>query len=313
VTIAELAEDRVIEGVYAVARKERRRTRGGSPYLVLELVDPSGRIDARVWQDVELLDGRFDEGDAVRVLGRVERFRDRLQLDVRSLEAAPETDPGGLAPAGRRDPDELDGFLDFLAGELTHPGLRTTVGRVLTDVTVRQGLRTLPASSDHHSYAGGLLEHTVAVATLCRETTQLHQRLRGDLLVAAALLHDVGHLLEMSAGPAGPHERTAPAFLAPLFPASVTAPIALHVEAKRYLCAVEPGYHAALSAGSRRSLRRQGGPLADAELATFEATPGWADAVALRRWDDGGKVEGASVPGLAGYEPLLRSLACSES
>jgi 3'-5' exoribonuclease len=199
--VAELAEDRVIEGIYAVARKERRRTRGGSPYLVLELVDPSGRIDARVWQDVELLDGRFDEGDAVRVLGRVERFRDRLQLDVRSLEAAPETDPGGLAPAGRRDPDELEGFLDFLAGELTHPGLRTTVGRVLTDGTVRQGLRSLPASFDHHSYAGGLLEHTVAVATLCRETTQLHQRLRGDLLVAAALLHDVGRTIELGRGP----------------------------------------------------------------------------------------------------------------
>ena len=81
-----------VEGIYAVARKERRRTRAGAPYLALELVDPSGRIEARVWSDVELLDGRFGEGDAVRVLGRVERFRDRLQLEVRSLEAA-EADP----------------------------------------------------------------------------------------------------------------------------------------------------------------------------------------------------------------------------
>jgi 3'-5' exoribonuclease len=199
--VSELAEDRVIEGVYAVARKERRRTKGGSPYLVLELVDPSGRIDARVWQDVELLDGRFDEGDAVRVLGRVERFRDRLQLDVRSLEAAPDADPGTLAPVGRRDPDELDGFLDFLSGELTHPGLRTTVGRVLADARVREAMRSLPASFDHHSYAGGLLEHTVGVATLCRETTQLHPRLRSELLVAAALLHDVGRTVELGRGP----------------------------------------------------------------------------------------------------------------
>ena len=136
-----------------------------------------------------------------------------------------------------------------------------------------------------------------------------------DSLVVAALLHDVGHLLEMSGGPAGPHERTAPAFLAPLFPASVAAPIALHVAAKRYLCAVEHGYHAALSAGSQRSLRRQGGPLGAGDVAAFEAKPGWADAVSLRRWDDGAKVVGASVPGLAGYEPLLRSLslACSGS
>ena len=76
--ISDLVEDRVVEGVYAVARKRRLRTRGGAAYLALELVDPSGRLEARVWNDVELLDGRFEEGDAVRVLGRVERFRDRL-------------------------------------------------------------------------------------------------------------------------------------------------------------------------------------------------------------------------------------------
>src|SRR3954467_3863159 len=96
--IAELAADQVVEGVFAVARKRRLRTRSGAAYLALELVDPSGRLEARVWNDVELLDGRFDEGDAVRVLGRVERFRDRLQLDVRTLEAAEGADPAALAP-----------------------------------------------------------------------------------------------------------------------------------------------------------------------------------------------------------------------
>ena len=69
-------------------RKERLRTRGGAPYLAVELVDPSGRIEGRVWSDVDLLDSRFAEGDAVRVLGRVDRFRDRLQLEIRSLEPA---------------------------------------------------------------------------------------------------------------------------------------------------------------------------------------------------------------------------------
>src|SRR5881275_1916398 len=129
-SIAELAEDRTVEGVYAVARKRKLKTRTGSSYLALELVDQSGRIEARVWNDVDLLDGRFGEGDAVRVLGRVERFRDRLQLDVRSLEAAPE-DPASLAPALRRDVGELQGFLEFLVDELTHPGLAATVRAVL--------------------------------------------------------------------------------------------------------------------------------------------------------------------------------------
>jgi len=199
--IAELAEERVVEGVYAVASKRRLRTRGGAPYLALELVDPSGRIDARVWHDVELLDSRFAEGDAVRVLGRVEKFRDRLQVDVRTLEAAPDADPADLSPALRRDADELDGFLEFLAGEIAHPGLAGVVTRFLSDDMVRASLRRLPAAETHHSYAGGLLEHTVGVATLCRETAQLHPRLRSDLLLAAALLHDVGRIAELSAGP----------------------------------------------------------------------------------------------------------------
>ena len=100
--IAELDADRVVEGTFAVARKQRLRTRGGAPYLALELVDPSGRIDARVWNDVELLDTRFAEGDAVRVLGRVERFRDKLQLEIRSLEAAPEANAAGAGGSSTR-------------------------------------------------------------------------------------------------------------------------------------------------------------------------------------------------------------------
>ena len=199
--IAELTEDRVVEGVYAVARKQKLRTKSGASYLALELVDPSGRVDARVWHDVELLDSRFDEGDALRGLGRVERIRDRRHVEVRSLERA-EADPAELAPAIRRDRDELEGFLEFLAGEIAHPGLRETVGRFVHDEEIRRRLRTLPAAPGvHHVYAGGLLEHTVGVATICRETAQLHPRLRADLLLAAALLHDVGRIRELGSAP----------------------------------------------------------------------------------------------------------------
>ena len=202
-SIAELAEDRTVEGVFAVGRKERRRTKNGAPYLALELVDASGRIEARIWDDVELLDGRFAEGDAVRVLGRVERFGGRLQVQVRTVEAAPDSDPAELTPSMRRDPEELDGFLDFLAGEIAHPGLAGVVGTILGGTEIRAAYRALPAAGadGHHGYAGGLLEHTVGVATLCRETAQLHPRLRGDLLLAASLLHDVGRTRELERGP----------------------------------------------------------------------------------------------------------------
>jgi 3'-5' exoribonuclease len=203
-TIAELAEDRTVEGVFAVTRKERKRTRNGAAYLALELADASGRVEARVWNDVELLDQRFHEGDAVHVLGRVERFGGRLQVQVRAVEPAADADPAALTPTLRRDPDELDGFLEFLASEISHAGLTAVVSSFMRDEQLRHSFRALPAAGadGHHGYAGGLLEHTVGVTTLARETAQLHPRLRHDLLLAAALLHDVGRTRELGLGPA---------------------------------------------------------------------------------------------------------------
>jgi phosphonate degradation associated HDIG domain protein len=161
--------------------------------------------------------------------------------------------------------------------------------------------------AEHYDEDVAQLDHALQTAALAAAAGAT------DALVAAALLHDTGHLLELRGDPVDPvepHEQAGPAFLAALLPASVTDPIGLHVAAKRYLCAVEPSYRAGLSPGSARSLRRQGGPMSAVEVAAFEARPRWDDAVALRRWDDAGKVDGAAVPGLAGYEPLLRSLVC---
>ena len=202
-TIAELAEDRTVEGVFAVTKKERRRTRAGAAYLALELADSSGRIEARVWNDVDLLDQRFDEGDAVHVLGRVERFGGKLQVQVRAVEPT-DADTAALTPTLRRDGDELHGFFDFLAAEITHDELARVVDSFVHDPEIRSALRSLPAAGadGHHGYAGGLLEHLVGVATLCRETAQLHPRLRHDLLLSAALLHDVGRIRELGRGPA---------------------------------------------------------------------------------------------------------------
>ncbi|MSO15018.1 MAG: hypothetical protein EXQ61_01705 [Ilumatobacteraceae bacterium] len=115
-------------------------------------------------------------------------------------------------------------------------------------------------------------------------------------LVLAALLHDVGHLvdLEDSSGKEEHvidtmHEATATRMLAPLFPPAVTAPIALHVDGKRWLCAREHGYFQTLSPASVASLALQGGPMSDQEADRFMAMPQFKDAIALRRWDDIGK------------------------
>lgn len=138
-----------------------------------------------------------------------------------------------------------------------------------------------------------------------------------DALQAAALLHDVGHLLALGGGADAEgraasvdlhHEARGARWLAGLFPVSVTGPIALHVAAKRYRAAVDLAYHRALSAGSRASLIRQGGPMSTVEADRFERLAAHADALALRGWDDGGKVDGLAVGGLAGYRGLLESL-----
>ena len=103
-------------------RKRRLRTRAGSDYLALELADPSGRIEGRVWHDVDLLDSRFAEGDAVgcwprRALSQPAPARRACDRGGRGCR------PGRPMPSLRRDADELEGFLDFLAGEIAHAGL----------------------------------------------------------------------------------------------------------------------------------------------------------------------------------------------
>ncbi|MFN8052182.1 MAG: HD domain-containing protein [Acidimicrobiales bacterium] len=138
-----------------------------------------------------------------------------------------------------------------------------------------------------------------------------------DELVAAALLHDIGHLLDLEAAEGRwvpteidlDHESVGARHLAGLFPPSVTGPVALHVRAKRYRTAVDEGYAAGLSEGSSRSLQVQGGPLTPEEVASFEANPGFEAAVALRGWDDGGKVDGLVVAPLASYRELLQRVA----
>jgi predicted HD phosphohydrolase len=138
-----------------------------------------------------------------------------------------------------------------------------------------------------------------------------------DALVAAALLHDVGHLLAMEArghGQPDPeadlrHEAVGARWLARLFPADVTAPIALHVQAKRYRCAVDPREVARLSPGSQASLVRQGGPLSEAEAVRFSRLPAAADALHLRIWDDGGKALDVEPRPVADHAPLLARIA----
>ncbi|HEU4977142.1 MAG TPA: HD domain-containing protein [Baekduia sp.] len=202
-SIATLRAGDELRAILACTRKERLMSRAGTPYLALELRDRTGSIPGRIFRDADVAAGRFDRGDLVQVAGRVERFRDQLQLDVQRIaraEAA-EADPAAFLPVAYRDLDELDGFLEHLAREVHDPGFRGLLELLLGDGALRAEWRRAPCSrGGHHAYLGGLLEHTVAVGTLALEAAQLHPRLNRDLLLCAALVHDLGKIHEFTYG-----------------------------------------------------------------------------------------------------------------
>ena len=201
VTVATLRAGDDVDAVFACSRKDRLMARSGTPYLALELRDRSGALQARAFRDADLLAGRFERGDLVRVRGRVERFRDELQVEVREIARAEAADPASFLPVAYRDVEELDGFLEHLAREVHDAGYRALLEALLADEALRAEWRRAPCTrGGHHAYLGGLLEHTVAVGTLALEACQLHPRLNSDLLICAALVHDIGKTREFTYG-----------------------------------------------------------------------------------------------------------------
>jgi 3'-5' exoribonuclease len=199
--IAELRAGQRIEARFACVRRDRLVGRSGSTYLALELRDPTGTIPARIFRDADRIGMRFERGDAISVRGKVERFRGELVIEVddaRRLD--PGTyDPAEFLPSAYRSVEELEGFLEHLAGEVYDEGLAQVVRRTVFSEPVWAEFRRAPCTrAGHHAYLGGLIEHTVSVATLVGETCQLHPRLDSDLLMAAAIVHDVGKVREFT-------------------------------------------------------------------------------------------------------------------
>jgi phosphonate degradation associated HDIG domain protein len=173
-------------------------------------------------------------------------------------------------------------------------------------------IRRLFAAHGHVEYAGegvSQLEHALQAGRLAEEAGAPVE------LVTAAFLHDLGHLLNLQGetptarGIDDRHQYFAIPFLRPLFPPAVIEPIRLHVDAKRALCALEPGYHEALSEDSKRSLVLQGGIYSPVEAGDFAARPHARDAMRLRRWDDAAKLPGAETPDLDHFLELAARCA----
>jgi [1-hydroxy-2-(trimethylamino)ethyl]phosphonate dioxygenase len=166
----------------------------------------------------------------------------------------------------------------------------------------------LLAAQGKEAYFGepvSVLEHCLQCAHYAEQSQA------SPAMIAAALLHDIGHVLHglpediAQQGWDGAHEEVAAVYLARRFGEDVTETVRLHVAAKRYLCATDPSYFARLSPASVESLQLQGGVMSDEEVAAFEALPNARLAVQVRRWDDEAKIPQLEVPGLAHYRPVL--------
>ncbi|MDH3724548.1 MAG: HD domain-containing protein [Thermoleophilia bacterium] len=195
-TIDSFTPGTAIEGIYGVRRADRRLSRKGRPFLDVTLGDATGAIRGVVLDQPDFFAERFSVGDTVRVTGRVSERGGKAELLIDHISATTDIDeaPVDLLPRSHRDPDELFGFVLHLADEIADPGLRALMESFTSDEVLVEAWKQVPCTrGGHHSYRGGLIEHTVGVAALCQTLCQWHPRLDVDLLLAAALVHDIGH------------------------------------------------------------------------------------------------------------------------
>lgn len=198
--VSDLTPDTTITSFFLVAEKELRHTREGKPYLRVELCDRTGSIEARAWDNVEGLAATFERDDIVKVQARVESYKTRLQLSVEKLRRAEpsEVDLADYFPHTAEDIEELYGRLREAVAGIKNAWLRQLVSGVIEDPAILPRLKRAPAAKAmHHAFVGGLLEHIVSLCDLSRLVAQHYVELDVDLLVAGAILHDIGKLDEL--------------------------------------------------------------------------------------------------------------------
>ena len=205
--VRDLADGRDVTACYLVHDKQRKETKAAKPYLHLVLGDRTGTIEAKVWDDAARLDPLFEAEDVVGVRGRTSTFNGKVELSVVSIEPllVGDDDLELFLPSSPRDREEMGRELDLLVKTVSDAPLRTLLGRCVGRTTaLGRQYRVHPAAKkNHHAYLGGLLEHSLSVAKSCDRLCAHYQaqgaRLDRDLLVAGALLHDIGKVRELSA------------------------------------------------------------------------------------------------------------------
>jgi 3'-5' exoribonuclease len=201
VYVSDLRPNQDVTTAFLVKSKEVRLKKTGDPYLSLSLCDRTGDIEAKMWDNVAEIVSTFDRDDFIKVKGRVQVYQNRQQFTVhRMLRLSDdEVDFADYFPASERDPDEMFTELRGIIAGVKDEHIRALLDALMDDPEIGPKFKRAPAAkSVHHAFLGGLLEHVLSLCTLCRATAAHYPFVDHDLLVAGAVLHDIGKIEELS-------------------------------------------------------------------------------------------------------------------
>ncbi len=201
VFVGDIRDRDQVSSVFLVKEKTMAMAKNGKPYITLHLMDKTGEIEGRVWDNVDVISARFEKDDFISVQSKASVYLGKMQLIISELSKVPESEVnlGDFLPESDRDSEEMVAELASLISSLTDENLHRLLLAFFEDSCFMDLYRVAPAAKGmHHVYLGGLLEHSLSVAKLVDAVVPLYPGLNRDLLVAGALLHDVGKVREMT-------------------------------------------------------------------------------------------------------------------
>ena len=196
-----IRENDQVEGVFWVKERAMATSRTGAPYLRVRLSDRTGEIEGRIWDGAEEFVALFERGDFVKIKGQATSYQDKLQLNIKSLKRAEENEVSleDFLPASARDLEEMLLELIAIGQTIENEYLRDLVMAFLEDEEFMVLFKRAPGAKRlHHAYLGGLLEHTLSIANLIKKIKGHYDGIDHDLLLAGAILHDIGKVHELS-------------------------------------------------------------------------------------------------------------------